>query len=72
MRECWEDTTIVENIFSAGLGKMAMDAISARDYPVIQAYVVWLALIFLAINFLIDLSYGWIDPRVRAGQEREA
>lgn len=66
-------TTIVENIFSLqGLGKMAMDAISARDYPVIQAYVVWLALIFLAINFLIDLSYGWIDPRVRAGQEREA
>ena len=51
---------------------MAMDAISARDYPVIQAYVVLLALIFLAINFLIDLSYGWIDPRVRAGQEREA
>lgn len=65
-------TTIVENIFSLqGLGKMAMDAISARDYPVIQAYVVWLAMIFLMINFLIDLSYGMIDPRVRAGQERE-
>ena len=65
-------TTIVENIFSLqGLGKMAMDAISSRDYPVIQAYVVWLAMIFLVLNFLIDLSYGIIDPRVRAGQERE-
>lgn len=65
-------TTIVENIFSLqGLGKMAMDAISARDYPVIQAYVVWLAMIFLGINFLIDLSYGMIDPRVRAGQEKK-
>ena len=66
-------TNSVEPIFSLqGLGKMAMDAISARDYPVIQAYVLWLALIFLAINFLIDLTYGWIDKRVRSGQEREA
>lgn len=63
-------TTIVENIFSwPGLGKLAMDAISARDYPVIQGYVVWMALIFLLVNFLVDLSYGIIDPRVRAGKE---
>lgn len=62
-------TTIVENIFSwQGLGKLALDAISARDYPVIQAYVVWLALIFLLVNFLVDISYGLIDPRVRKGQ----
>ncbi|MCI8465618.1 MAG: ABC transporter permease [Lachnospiraceae bacterium] len=62
-------TTIVENIFSwPGLGKLAMDAISARDYPVIQGYVVWLALIFLLVNFLVDLSYGLLDPRVRKGQ----
>lgn len=63
-------STIVENIFSwPGLGKLAMDAISARDYPVIQGYVVWMALIFLAVNYLVDISYGIIDPRVRAGQE---
>ncbi|MCI8550754.1 MAG: ABC transporter permease [Lachnospiraceae bacterium] len=62
-------TTIVENIFSwPGLGKLAMDAISARDYPVIQGYVVWLAVVFLLVNFLVDLSYGVIDPRVRKGQ----
>ena len=65
-------TAIVENIFSwPGLGKLAMDAISARDYPVIQGYVVWLALIFLFINFLVDLSYGMIDPRVRKGEEKK-
>lgn len=65
-------TAIVENIFSwPGIGKLAMDAISARDYPVIQGYVVWLALIFLFINFLVDLSYGMIDPRVRKGQEEK-
>lgn len=63
-------TTIVENIFSwPGLGKLAMDAISARDYPVIQGYVVWLALIFLFVNFLVELSYGFIDPRVRKREE---
>ena len=35
----------------------------------IQGYVVWMALIFLAVNYLVDISYGIIDPRVRAGQE---
>ncbi|QNM05044.1 nickel ABC transporter permease [Qiania dongpingensis] len=59
-------TTIVENVFSwPGLGQLAMEAITARDYPVIQGYVVWMALIFLLVNFLVDLSYGWIDPKVR-------
>ena len=59
-------TTIVETIFSwPGLGKLAMDSISARDYPMIQGYVVWMTMIFLLVNFIVDLSYGWIDPRVR-------
>ena len=58
--------TIVENIFSwPGLGKLAMEAISARDYPMIQGYVLWMAAIFLIVNFLVDLSYGWLDPRIR-------
>ncbi len=61
-------TTIVENIFSIrGLGRLALEAITARDYPVIQGYVVWMALAFLVVNFLVDLSYGLIDPRVRRG-----
>lgn len=60
--------TIVESIFSwPGVGKMAVEAITARDYPVIQGYVVWMALIFLALNFLVDLSYSFLDPRVRTG-----
>ena len=58
--------TIVENIFSwPGLGKLAIEAISARDYPMIQGYVLWMAAIFLTVNFLVDLSYGWLDPRIR-------
>lgn len=63
-------TTIVENIFSIpGIGKLAIEAISNRDYPMIQGYVVWMAIIFLVINYLIDLSYGIIDPRIRKQKE---
>ena len=60
--------TIVESIFSwPGVGKLAVDSITARDYPMIQGYVVWMALIFLAINFLVDLSWRFLDPRIRKG-----
>ena len=65
-------TTIVESIFSwPGVGKMAVDAINYRDYPVIQGYVVWMALIFLVINFAVDASYQFFDPRVRKGVEKD-
>ena len=65
-------TTIVESIFSwPGVGKMAVDASNYRDYPVIQGYVVWMALIFLVINFAVDASYQFFDPRVRKGVEKD-
>ena len=65
-------TTIVESIVSwPGVGKMAVDAINYRDYPVIQGYVVWMALIFLVINFAVDASYQFFDPRVRKGVEKD-
>ena len=66
-------TTIVESIFSwPGVGKLAVDAINYRDYPVIQGYVVWMALIFLVINFVVDASYQLLDPRVRKGGNKDA
>ena len=66
-------TTIVESIFSwPGVGKLAVDAINYRDYPVIQGYVVWMALIFLVINFVVDASYQLLDPRVRQGVNKDA
>lgn len=50
-------STIVESIFTwPGVGKMAVDSITSRDYPVIQGYVVWMALIFLFINALVEIS----------------
>lgn len=61
-------TAIVETIFMwDGVGKMAVDAILMRDYPLIQAYVVWMAIIYVMINLAADLLYHWLDPRVRFG-----
>ena len=63
-------TAIVESIFMwDGVGKMAVDAINMRDYPVIQAYVMWMAIIYVLINLLTDISYRYLDPRIRLGGE---
>ena len=56
---------IVERIFNVpGLGMMMVRAIGERDYPVIQATVLLSATLFVVISLLVDLSYGWLDPRV--------
>ena len=63
-------TTIVENIFMwDGVGKMAVDAITMRDYPIIQAYVAWMAVIYVVVNLVTDIIYHYLDPRVRLGGE---
>ncbi len=63
-------TAIVESIFMwDGVGKMAIDAILMKDYPIIQAYVVWMAVIYVAVNLVTDLLYHYLDPRVRLGKE---
>ena len=59
-------TAVVEVIFSyPGLGNLAVSAITAYDYPLIQAYVLWIALIYMVINLVVDISYNYIDPRMR-------
>ena len=64
-------TAVVEVIFSyPGLGNLAVDAITAMDYPLIQAYVLWIALIYMVLNLLVDLSYSRLDPRMKKGGER--
>lgn len=60
---------VVETIFMwDGVGKMAVDAIIARDYPLIQSYVVWMAFIYVSVNLLADILYHILDPRVRLGR----
>jgi len=61
-------TAIIESIFMwDGVGKLAVDAINMRDYPIIQAYVVWMALVYVVVNLVTDLVYYRLDPRIRLG-----
>src|SRR6266545_867977 len=56
---------ITETIFAwPGVGRLAVDAIFSRDYPLVQAIVAMLATLFVAINLLVDLVYTWLDPRI--------
>ena len=65
-------TAIVESIFMwDGVGKLAVDAINMRDYPIIQAYVMWMAIIYVVVNLITDLSYHVLDPRIRVGGMEE-
>ena len=65
-------TAIIESIFMwDGVGKLAVDAITMRDYPLIQAYVVWMAIIYVMVNLVTDLLYHALDPRIRLGVSRE-
>lgn len=59
-------TAVVEVIFSyPGLGNLAVSAITSYDYPLIQGYVLWIAIIYMLINLLVDISYNFVDPRMR-------
>ena len=63
-------TVIVEQVFSwPGIGTLIIDAINQRDYPVIQGGVIFLAIIMVVVNLLVDLSYTLIDPRIKTGKE---
>ena len=63
-------TAIVESIFMwDGVGKMAVDAITMRDYPEIQVYVIWMAVIYVCVNLFTDMIYHYLDPRIRLGRE---
>ncbi len=63
-------TAIIESIFMwDGVGKLAVDSIMMRDYPMIQAYVIWMALIYVGINLATDILYHYLDPRIQLEQE---
>ncbi|MDF1735379.1 MAG: ABC transporter permease [Minwuia sp.] len=60
-------TVLVEKIFSyPGIGNMAIDAVINRDLPLIQGLILSFAVIFIVVNLLVDLSYGWLNPRLRS------
>ena len=62
---------IVETVFSwNGIGKAAVEAIANRDYQLIQGYVMWMGCIYVLVNLVVDLSYRWLDPRIRREVKR--
>ena len=59
-------TAVVEVIFTyPGMGNLAVSAITAYDYPLIQGYVLWISLIYMVVNLLVDISYNLVDPRMK-------
>ena len=59
-------TVVIENIFSIpGIGRGLVGALFIRDIPMIQAYIMYFAVFTLAVNLLVDLTYAWLDPRIR-------
>jgi peptide/nickel transport system permease protein len=59
---------LTETIFNlAGVGKTVFDAIEGRDYVVIQGFTLMIAIIFMVVNLVVDISYAWLDPRVKVG-----
>lgn len=59
---------ITESVFAwPGLGRMIVDAIGNRDYLVVQAALLWLVVLYITVNLLTDIAYGFLDPRIRVG-----
>lgn len=57
---------IVETVFALpGMGRLVVAAATRRDYPVIQGVVVYLAVVYMLVNLVVDIAYGWINPRIR-------
>ena len=62
-------TAIVEATFTVpGVGRYLLQAVQLRDYPVVQAGALLAASLFIALNLIVDLAYGWLDPRIRASR----
>jgi len=66
-------TVVIESIFAwPGLGTLTLDAIRHRDYPMLQAFILFSGLVVIAINLIVDVSYAAIDPRIRPGRRSSA
>ena len=62
---------VVETVFAwPGMGRLAVQAVLGRDFPVVQGAAIMGAVVFLTVSLMIDLLYGFIDPRLRAATHR--
>ena len=59
-------TIITETIFAwPGVGRLLIQAINFRDYPLVQGCILFISITYVAMNLMTDLTYGWLDPRIR-------
>jgi len=59
-------SVLVENVFNIpGMGRLVVNSVFVQDYPVVQGFVLMVAVIVLLTNLIVDISYGWLDPRIR-------
>lgn len=59
---------VIEMVFSwPGIGNMAVRGIMMRDYPLIEGFVLWISIVYMLVNFLVDVSYTYLDPKLRKG-----
>jgi len=59
-------SVFIETVFNIpGMGRLAVEAIRAQDYPVVQAVILFISIVVMMSNLLVDLTWGWLDPRVR-------
>lgn len=61
-------SVLIETVFNIpGMGRLGVEAIQSQDYAIIQAIVLFTAVMVVLVNFLVDITYGWLDPRIRYG-----
>lgn len=66
LADIFTGSIIIEQVFGIpGLGRILLTSISNRDYPVVQAIIVWMAFIIVIINMCVDIIYHYVDPRIR-------
>jgi ABC-type dipeptide/oligopeptide/nickel transport system permease component len=59
-------TVIIETIFAwPGIGRLLIQSINLRDYPLVQGCILFISVTYVTMNLLVDLVYGWLDPRIR-------
>jgi peptide/nickel transport system permease protein len=57
---------VTETVFNLpGMGRLVINSVLRRDYPVVQGVTLFIAVIYVVVNLLVDLAYAWLDPRVK-------
>ena len=68
VRNIFGGSVLIETVFNIpGMGRLAVDALMNQDYPIIQGVIMVIAIMVVLANLVVDLSYGWLDPRIRYG-----